>query len=73
MMISGVAGCLLAIALLELHCIDAYQRADPVVSVEQGSVRGKIRKGLDGQEFYSFQGIPYGEAPTGELRFKVRM
>lgn len=43
-----------------------------VVNTNDGDVRGlrktTIRKNVD---YYSFKGIPYAEAPIGELRLKV--
>uniref|UniRef100_A0A4D5R9B5 Carboxylic ester hydrolase n=1 Tax=Scolopendra viridis TaxID=118503 RepID=A0A4D5R9B5_SCOVI len=43
---------------------------DFVVHLSTGSVRGKIAKGENGNEFYSFRRIPYAEPPVGNLRFK---
>ncbi|EDS31427.1 serine esterase [Culex quinquefasciatus] len=42
------------------------------VQTKYGPVRGKRSVSLLGQEYVSFQGIPYARAPEGELRFKVR-
>lgn len=47
------------------------QISEPVVVTKQGAVQGKIDNGVNGQNFFSFQGIPYAEPPIGELRFKV--
>ncbi|KAJ8930542.1 hypothetical protein NQ314_016657 [Rhamnusium bicolor] len=44
---------------------------DPVVSVQQGQLRGKTAVDYHGDTFYSFCGIPYAKAPIGELRFKL--
>ncbi|XP_018571949.2 esterase FE4-like [Anoplophora glabripennis] len=44
---------------------------DPVVTVREGKVRGKISTDFDGNHFYSFQGIPYAKPPLGDLRFKA--
>ncbi|KAK4885068.1 hypothetical protein RN001_001339 [Aquatica leii] len=44
--------------------------ADPVVTVKNGKLRGKTAKNYDGEEYYSFQGIPYAKPPIGSLRFK---
>ncbi|KAK4885072.1 hypothetical protein RN001_001343 [Aquatica leii] len=43
---------------------------DPIVSIKNGKLRGKVEKNYDGNEFYSFQGIPYAKPPIGPLRFK---
>lgn len=44
---------------------------EPVISVDQGKLRGKTVNVDDGFTYYSFQGIPYAKPPIGELRFKV--
>lgn len=44
---------------------------DPVVEITDGEVRGIITKTHDGENIYAFLGIPYGQAPVGDLRFKV--
>ncbi|XP_001864331.2 esterase B1 [Culex quinquefasciatus] len=41
------------------------------VQTKYGPVRGKQNVSLLGQEYVSFQGIPYAQAPEGELRFKA--
>jgi carboxylesterase type B len=45
---------------------------EPIVSVEQGKLKGKISTNIRHGKFYSFQGIPYAKPPIGELRFKVK-
>lgn len=46
--------------------------AEPVVSVEQGKLRGKTEEFYDGKgQYYAFLGIPYARPPVGQLRFKV--
>lgn len=44
---------------------------EPVLSVTEGKLKGKICTDYNGREYYSFQGIPYAKPPVGELRFKV--
>ncbi|KAB0798727.1 hypothetical protein PPYR_06607 [Photinus pyralis] len=44
---------------------------EPIVTVKQGKLKGKVCKDYDGRPFYSFQGIPYALPPTGTLRFKA--
>jgi len=39
--------------------------ADPVVTIEGGAVRGAAGSGI-----YSFRGLPYAAAPTGDLRWR---
>ncbi|KXJ82606.1 hypothetical protein RP20_CCG012768 [Aedes albopictus] len=41
-----------------------------IIDTKYGPVRGTSKKSLLGQEYLSFQGIPYAKAPVGELRFK---
>ncbi|KAF5299080.1 hypothetical protein FQR65_LT09438 [Abscondita terminalis] len=43
---------------------------DPVVTVKNGKLRGKVANNYDGDEYYSFQGIPYAKPPIGPLRFR---
>lgn len=44
------------------------------VSTDNGRVRGKLNETIfDKKLYYSFRGIPFGKAPIGELRFKVRL
>lgn len=43
------------------------------VSTGNGRIRGKLNETLfDKKPYYSFRGIPFGKAPIGELRFKVK-
>ena len=42
------------------------------VTVAQGELRGKKVTVNTGKTYFSFQGIPYCQAPVGPLRFKVR-
>lgn len=44
---------------------------NPVVETALGKVRGKLVTSHLGDDYYSFQGIPYAKAPVGNLRFKV--
>lgn len=41
-----------------------------IVKLPVGNVKGKHQPGYCGNEFYSFEGIPYGKPPIGELRFR---
>ncbi|XP_023172455.2 esterase B1 [Drosophila hydei] len=41
-----------------------------VLETKCGKVKGMERKTIyDGEHYYSFEGIPYGQPPVGELRF----
>lgn len=42
-----------------------------LVQTNYGQVQGRHRVGLEDIKYVSFQGIPYGKPPVGELRFKV--
>ncbi|KAJ3645078.1 hypothetical protein Zmor_022765 [Zophobas morio] len=44
---------------------------DPIVTLDQGTLRGSTSTNLRGQVFFKFQGIPYAKAPLGQLRFKA--
>lgn len=44
---------------------------NPVVEVNNGKLMGKKSLDYDGQDYFSFQGIPYAKPPVGELRLKV--
>lgn len=42
------------------------------IEIESGDIRGKRNVTLfDEKPYYSFRGIPYGQSPIDELRFKV--
>lgn len=43
-----------------------------IIETMNGPVRGQNAETLfDGKKYYSYRGIPYAKAPTGDLRFKV--
>lgn len=43
-----------------------------LVNTRSGPIRGKLyHTQFEKLPFYSFRGIPFGEAPIGNLRFKV--
>lgn len=45
---------------------------NPVVTISDGQLKGKCAKDFQGGSFLGFLGIPYAQAPIGELRFKVK-
>ncbi|XP_075161359.1 esterase-5B-like [Haematobia irritans] len=46
---------------------NSIENKDLLVSISNGLVRGKENRGL----YYSWEGIPYAEPPTGNLRFEA--
>ncbi|KAK9886892.1 hypothetical protein WA026_019149 [Henosepilachna vigintioctopunctata] len=42
-----------------------------VVRISDGDIKGRQRKDVNGSTFLSFEGIPYGKPPVGNLRFKA--
>ncbi|CAG9768088.1 unnamed protein product [Ceutorhynchus assimilis] len=51
-----------------LKC-ESTQLADPIVTLQDGSLKGTIGKNYDGDDFYKFFGIPYAKPPINDLRF----
>lgn len=41
------------------------------VTIEQGTLEGKVCTTYYGKRYYSFEGIPYAKPPVGKLRFRV--
>lgn len=42
-----------------------------LVDTESGPILGAKKVSILGDDYYSFQRIPYAEPPVGELRFRV--
>ncbi|XP_071053771.1 esterase FE4-like [Onthophagus taurus] len=42
----------------------------PLIEIEQGKIRGVVKKDWKGGRFYSFLKVPYAKPPIGERRFK---
>ncbi|HHH9110642.1 TPA: carboxylesterase/lipase family protein [Pseudomonas aeruginosa] len=65
-----VPGLLLALGLA--HLAQAAGDAEPFdtasVTIEEGALKGQY---LPEQKLYRFRGIPYGQAPVGDRRFKA--
>lgn len=47
---------------------DSFYRT---VDTEYGPVKGIKKFAVHGEEYFSFQGVPYMKGPTGKLRFRV--
>jgi hypothetical protein len=44
---------------------------DPIVQIQNGLVRGLVKRSRDGREYRAFLGIPYAQPPVNHLRFEV--
>ena len=44
---------------------------EPILSIHEGKLKGKVCKDYEEKDYYSFQGIPYATPPLGKLRFMV--
>ncbi|XP_043238856.1 venom carboxylesterase-6-like isoform X1 [Amphibalanus amphitrite] len=53
-----------------LLLVSAAVSEGPIISTQNGDIRGEILKSFLGNEFASFKGIPYGAPPLGSLRFR---
>lgn len=42
-----------------------------LVTVDQGVINGKVQRDYSGNQYVSYQGIPYAKPPVGDLRFKA--
>lgn len=42
----------------------------PILKIATGLIRGSKRKTIYDDDYYGFEGIPYGQPPVGDLRFK---
>jgi len=50
-------------------CQSAGDADSKVVKLSVGSVKGRRLSGIYGDEFYSFEGIPFAKPPLGKARF----
>lgn len=58
------------IFFLLIECSLAHEH--PIVKIPTlGSVLGSQMSSASGRNFFAFRGIPYGQPPVGNLRFKV--
>lgn len=64
--------CVLYVFTLNGLCIAGNVESFKIVETEYGPVRGqKFLTIFDEKTYFSFRGIPFVEAPLGDLRFKV--
>ncbi|KAL1501922.1 hypothetical protein ABEB36_007153 [Hypothenemus hampei] len=43
---------------------------DPIITIQEGQLKGTTGTNIDGENFYKFYGIPYAKPPINELRFQ---
>lgn len=63
------------IVILSVLIVQPFKKIiamEVTINTKLGKVKGLERfNKVDGEKYYSFQGIPYAKPPTGELRFKA--
>ncbi|GAB6024164.1 hypothetical protein CHUAL_014232 [Chamberlinius hualienensis] len=57
--------------LLMITFVAAQDPLSPIVSIPQGDLQGTIKFTPEGRQFYAFRGIPFGNPPVGDKRFKA--
>lgn len=62
--------CCAIILLLTSRCLC---QEDVLLEISQGTLNGMVKYDRKGGPIYSFQSIPFGKPPIGNLRFKVRL
>lgn len=66
---------LINVSFLQLSWIKCQQillkMNDFLVKVREGTVKGVLKKNVEGGKYIVFQGIPYAAPPIGILRFQV--
>lgn len=62
-----VVAIIASFGIIEIRC-DKFK----TIETSDGAIRGaKLTTEYKKVDYYSFKGIPYAEAPIGDLRFKV--
>ncbi|XP_041675366.1 esterase B1 [Drosophila eugracilis] len=61
----------LGTCLRHFTCPQAGDTDSKVVELSVGKVRGRRQCGIYGNDFYSFEGIPFAKPPLGPLRFRA--
>lgn len=60
------------ISLFRVNCDSVDESIYKTVETKNGAVRGILKKTIFHQKpYFQFMGIPFANAPVGELRFKV--
>lgn len=59
------------VTILFLALAPGYSSSAALVNTKVGTIKGSEEISRKGEQYYSFRGIRYAKAPTGELRFKV--
>lgn len=52
------------------YSLQVGENGEYLLRSKQGNLIGAKRKARNGDEFFAFLGIPYAEAPVGDLRFR---
>lgn len=52
-------------------CAEEAIMSGPVVEIQLGKVRGSVERSIEGDDYFSFKGLPYAKPPLGQLRFAV--
>lgn len=50
---------------------DGTALPSPIITIQEGQIKGIVSEDVRGGKFYSFMGIPYAKPPVGDWRFKV--
>ena len=66
----------LLFVFLSVFCENQFvisKSLDPLIVAipDLGQVRGSRMSSFNDREFIAFRGVPYGQPPVGDLRFKV--
>lgn len=63
---------LIAVLTYILCSYVAATNGERIIKTTNGPVRGRLQQ-YNNISYYSYEGIPYAENPTGSLRFRVNM
>jgi len=57
------ASCIIVIFASVIFLADGVFGEDPLVTLEQGNIKGNLGTARNGRQFYEFLGVPYGKVP----------